>query len=47
MLGATMAALLAGGTTVAWIAGARDGPRTHLDVMARARGLSDVPPGRR
>jgi hypothetical protein len=43
LLSVLMAVLLAGGTTAAWIAGARDGPSSHLDVMARARGLSDLP----
>jgi hypothetical protein len=47
LLSAVMAALLAGGGTAAVIAGERDGPRKHLDVMARARGLSDLAAGSR
>lgn len=47
LLSAVMATLLAGGGTAAVIAGERDGPRKHLDVMARARGLSDLAAGSR
>jgi hypothetical protein len=43
LLSLVMAALLAGGATAAVIAGERNGPRSALDVMARAHGLSDLP----
>jgi hypothetical protein len=43
LLSLVMAVLLAGGATAAVIAGERNGPRSALDVMARAHGLSDLP----
>jgi hypothetical protein len=43
LVSALVAAMLAGAATVTFVAGVRDGPRAHLDVMARARGLSDLP----
>jgi hypothetical protein len=38
-----IAASFAGAAAASFVAGERDGPRSHLDVMARARGLSDLP----
>ena len=44
LVGVLVAAMLAGAATVSFVAGERGGPHSHLDVMARARGLSDLPP---
>jgi hypothetical protein len=43
LLSLVMAILLGGGATAAVIAGERNGPRSALDVMARAHGLGELP----
>jgi hypothetical protein len=43
LAGVLVAAMIAAAATASFVAGERDGPHSHLDVMARARGLSDLP----
>ena len=38
-----MALAIGGAAVASFVAGERDVSRSHLDVMARARGLSDLP----